>query len=240
VGVEFRVIKQKSSISQQVLDNIKESIMDGTLRPGDKLPALSEIAATMGVGISSVREAVKMLEILDILETKQGDGTFVASGIKENAFNALSLQFMLMPRCVEQLVEFRKMFETAFTHLAMENATPEDFMDLEEIVIAQEKKFKTDSPTEEDEKDFHLRVLRSTHNPYIIRMCEPMLELFLSTLPTSAQMLTKESVSKDHRKLLECMRSKNPEGINKVLKKSFDGWGERLNGTPYVEAEETV
>lgn len=240
MDLTFKSIKQKANLSQQVLENIKDSIMEGSLRPGDKLPALSEIAVKMGVGISSVREAVKMLEILDILETKQGDGTFVSSGIKETAFNALSLQFMLMRRSIPELVEFRNMFESAFTHLAMQNATPEDLTELEEIVLAQEQKFKTAAPTEWDEKDFHLRVLKSTHNPYIIRMCEPMLELFLSTLPASAEVLTKESVSRDHRKLLEAMRKKDLNGINKVLKKSFDGWGERLSGTPFAEQEEAV
>ena len=150
MDLTFKSIKQKANLSQQVLENIKDSIMEGSLRPGDKLPALSEIAVKMGVGISSVREAVKMLEILDILETKQGDGTFVSSGIKETAFNALSLQFMLMRRSIPELVEFRNMFESSFTHLAMQNATPEDLTELEEIVLAQEQKFKTAAPTEWD------------------------------------------------------------------------------------------
>ncbi|MDR1539061.1 MAG: GntR family transcriptional regulator [Clostridiales bacterium] len=233
----FKSLKQKSKISHLVLENIKNALMAGELLPGDKLPSLSEIASQMNVGISSVREAVKMLEVLDILQSRQGEGTFVSNGISDGAFNALSLQLMLMPRSIKDLVEFRRMYETAFTHLAAKNATEKDCNEIEKIVAEQEEKIKTAPLGEEDEWKFHYRVLASTHNPYIIRMGEPMLELFLSTIPVSAEVLTRRSIAEDHRRLLTCIKEGNLAGIDKVLKKSFDGWELRLSGIPFIEKE---
>ncbi|MDR1538520.1 MAG: GntR family transcriptional regulator [Clostridiales bacterium] len=231
----FKSLKQKSKLSHLVLENIKNALMAGDLHPGDKLPSLSVLASQMNVGISSVREAVKMLEVLDILESRQGEGTFVSNGISSRAFNAQSLQLILMPRSIKDLVEFRRMYETAFTHLAAENALRGDFEKLEEIVVEQEEKAKAAPLNEEDEWKFHFCVLESTHNPYIIRMGESMLELFLSTIPVSAEVLNSRSIAEDHRNLLTFLREKNIAGIDRVLKKSFDGWEQRLEGFPFYE-----
>ncbi|MDR1539832.1 MAG: GntR family transcriptional regulator [Clostridiales bacterium] len=231
----FRPLKQKSKLSQQVLENIKNALMAGDLHPGDKLPSLTELASQMNVGISSVREAVKMLEALDVLVSRQGEGTFVSGGLSEGAFNAQSLQLILMPRSVKDLVEFRRMYETAYTRLAVQNATEEDLAELDEIVSAQEAKSKTEELGEQDEWDFHFCVLQSTHSPYIVRMGESMLELFLSTMPVSAEVASSRSIAEDHRNLARYIREKNAEGIDKILKKSFDGWEQRLEGLPFVE-----
>jgi DNA-binding FadR family transcriptional regulator len=233
----FESIRSKSKLSQIVLENLKTALIDGKLKPGDKLPSISELASQMNVGISSVREAVKMLECLEILEIRQGDGTFVSSMLSESAFNALSLQLLLVPRSVKDLVEFRSLFETAFTHLAMQNAAPEDFEELDGIVAAQELKAETEPLGEQEEWEFHSRVLACTHNPYMIRVGRSMLEIFISTIPQCAEVVTKYSIAKDHRNLVNYMKAKNVAGVDKILKKSFDGWEQRLVGQPFFEPE---
>ena len=88
---EFKSVRTKTKLSHLVLDSLKSALISGKLKPGDKLPPLSDLAEQMEAGISSIREAVKLLEGLDILESRQGDGTFVSNGLSDNAFNALSL-----------------------------------------------------------------------------------------------------------------------------------------------------
>jgi GntR family transcriptional repressor for pyruvate dehydrogenase complex len=235
--LEFNSVGQKARLPQRVLENLKSALISGALKPGDKLPSISEMAAQMDVGISSVREAVKMLEVLGILESRQGSGTFVSPNISDSAFNVFSLQMLLMPRSVKDLVEFRRIYETVFTHLAASNIQPEDIEDIEKIVSNQElmAKSKTKAFGEKEEWDFHSRVLEATHNPYIISMGKAMLELFLSTLPQSAEVVSNFSIVTDHRNLFEYMKAKNYGGMDKILNKSFDGWEQRLLGIPFVE-----
>jgi DNA-binding FadR family transcriptional regulator len=140
-----------------------------------------------------------------------------------------------MPRSVKDLVEFRCIYETAFTHLAAKNALPEDLAALERIVTEQEARARAGPVGEQEEWEFHAHVLECTHNPYIIRTGKAMLELFLGTIPLSAGVMTPYSIAKDHRNLLESIKTQNIQGIDKVLKKSFDGWGQRLEGKPFVE-----
>lgn len=234
----FSSVQDRDKLSHLVLGSIKEALVQGRLKPGDKLPGLADMAAEMGVGISSVREAIKMLEALDIVESKQGKGVYVCSGLSAGAINPLSLQLILIPQSVEHLVQFREMYESAFTMLAMQMATPDDLRQMEQIVMDLEQKTKVQGANSEDEMIFHKCVLQCTHNPYIIRTGEAMLEVFLSTIPTCGGMADDSGIARDHRQIYESIRDKNYESLQKVLKKSFDGWGLRLSGQEYVEPTE--
>ena len=76
-GTIFSSVQDRDKLSHLVLNSIKEAVVQGRLKPGDKLPGLADMAEEMGVGISSVREAIKMLEALEVLESKQGKGVYV-------------------------------------------------------------------------------------------------------------------------------------------------------------------
>lgn len=67
------------SRTDEVVDGIKRMILDGTLHPGDRLPVEKELAAELGVSRGSLREGVRALSILGVLDTRQGDGTYVTS-----------------------------------------------------------------------------------------------------------------------------------------------------------------
>jgi GntR family transcriptional repressor for pyruvate dehydrogenase complex len=222
----------KEKITDQILGQVKESLLRGELKPGDRLPGASELAAKMGVGISSVREAIKMLESLGAVESRQGEGTFVCSTLREGAANAFEIQLALLPQTAEYLVEFREVFETAYTRLAVENVTNEDLTRLEGIVIALEEKMKyLSSETlveSQDELDFHRAVLYCTHNPYIIKIGEVSLDLFFDVLKDRLEPLKIIEAAKDHRDIYEAICHKDYSLLDKVFKKSFTWWSTRF------------
>jgi GntR family transcriptional repressor for pyruvate dehydrogenase complex len=225
-------IEKKEKVTDQVLAQIKDSLLKGELKPGDRLPGASELAAKMGVGISSVREAIKMLESLGAVEARQGEGPFVCNTLREGAANALEIQIMLLPQTAEYLVQFREMYETAYTYIAMDNATPEDLNNIETIVNALEDKIKRLSPDAfieaQDELVFHRSVLYCTHNPYIIKIGEVSLELFFDILRSRMTPLKIIEAAMDHRGIYEALRDKDPEKLEKVFQKCFTEWKRRF------------
>ncbi|MDR0562794.1 MAG: GntR family transcriptional regulator [Spirochaetaceae bacterium] len=227
-------IQKKEKITDQVLAQIKDAFMRGELKPGDRLPGASELAAKMGVGISSVREALKMLESLGAVEARQGEGTFVCNTLREGAANALAIQFMLLPQTAEYLAQFREIYETAYTHLAMANATPEDLAAVEAAVEALEEKVTVKSPEAlveaQDELDFHRSVLFCTHNPYIIKIGEVSLELFFEIVHARLAPLPIAEAAEDHRNIFSALKEKDCEKLRKVFKKSFPAWYARFMG----------
>ncbi|WP_077532697.1 FadR/GntR family transcriptional regulator [Massiliimalia massiliensis] len=229
-NLNFTTVKEKEKVSHLVLNSLKEALVRGQLEPGDRLPSMAELASDMGVGVSSVREAIKMLEALDVLKTKQGEGTFVNSDFGSGVINAFSLQLILLPRSVKELVEFRRMYETAYTMLAMEQATEKDLKIIENIVTDLENEIQYREPSSEDELRFHRAVLDCTHNIYVIKTGEGLLELFQSTIPKIGKVLNKYNIAQDHRQIYEALKNKNRESMNQVLQKSFSGWEVRLEG----------
>jgi GntR family transcriptional repressor for pyruvate dehydrogenase complex len=225
-------IQKKEKITDQVLTQIKDSLKKGELKPGDRLPGASELAAKMGVGISSVREAIKMLESLGAVEARQGEGTFVCDTLREGAANAFEIQLLLLPQTAEHLSQFRELYETAYTHLAMEKATPEDLQQVEAVVVALEEKVRNQTPdalTEaEDELNFHRSVLYCTHNPYVIKIGEVSLELFFEALQDRLAPLKSSEAAIDHRNILKALRNKDTNLLYQVFQKSFPAWYARL------------
>jgi GntR family transcriptional repressor for pyruvate dehydrogenase complex len=234
-------IRKKEKVTDLVLLQIKESIMRGELTPGDRLPGASELAGTLGVGISSVREAIKMLESMGAVESRQGEGTFVCDACHEGAVNAFEIQLMLLPRTAEYLVQFREMFETAYTQLAMSQATPEDLERVEAAVAALEQKVQEQNPDAlvevQDELNFHRSVLYCTHNPYVIKIGEVSLDLFFQVVQNRISPLNIANAAEDHRDIYESLKNKDADRLRQVLRKVFPLWYARFknNDTPQGE-----
>jgi len=225
-------IQKKEKVTDQILAQIKDALIRGELKPGDRIPGVIELAEKMGVGISSVREAIKMLESLGAVESRQGEGTFVCNSIREGAANAFEIQLALLPQTAEYLVEFREIYETVYTRLAMEHATPQDLADVEAAVITLEEKVKQNSPEAlveaQDELNFHRTVLYCSHNPYIIKIGEVALDLFFDILQERLEPLKVIEAAKDHRDIYEAIRHKDNASLEKVFKKSFTWWSTRF------------
>ena len=90
----FKPVRNKS-LSKMVMESIKEVLIQKTLKPGDRLPTETELCESLGVGKSSVREAIKMLEVLGVVETHQGEGTYISEKIPENSLNPLVFQLLI-------------------------------------------------------------------------------------------------------------------------------------------------
>jgi DNA-binding FadR family transcriptional regulator len=93
------------------MENIKHAILDGTIKPGDLLPSEAEMSEQMDVGKSSVREAIKMLSAMGVVESIQGEGTYVRSNVDDQGINPMVYQLVLMQGSNEQIFQLREMLE---------------------------------------------------------------------------------------------------------------------------------
>src|SRR3982751_5065448 len=98
---------------EQVADQIRKLVSSGTLKPGDLLPPERELATKLGVGRSSIRDAVRTLEVMGILEPRQGHGTVVRDLSADALVVPLSLVLTRKREMVSELLEVRRMLEPA-------------------------------------------------------------------------------------------------------------------------------
>ena len=209
------------------MNNIKNALIRGQLKPGDKLPSIADMAAEMNVGVSSVREAIKMLEALCVVESRHGERTVICTELKEDSINPLTFQLMILPKKSDELIEFREMFEASYTFMAMDNASDEDLEKIRIIVEEQVEKSKTQELDTLDEMNFHRAILCSTRNQYIRKIGETMLELLKATFVEQLVLASdyKEmTIVESHIMIYEALRDKDKRKLRDILDDSFRGW----------------
>ena len=125
----------RQSLSKMVVEKIKEGLISGEIVPGEYLPSENELTERLGVGKSSIREAIKMLEAMGVVEICKGNGSRVRTSVDSDIMNPLIFQLILQSKTEskEKLVEFRKMIEISGGILAIDNASEEDIRRLREV-----------------------------------------------------------------------------------------------------------
>ena len=149
-------------IYEEIAKQLKDNIVGGELQPGDKLPSTRELSELYGVGMSTVREALSALKAMGLVESRQGEGSYVKSS-SGNALPALDT-LLLNKQTIIELLEVRKSLETAVAGIAAEKRTEEDVQELRRIVTTMESCVGDEQAGELADIQFHQTLARATHN----------------------------------------------------------------------------
>src|SRR5579864_8894699 len=167
-----------SRLYEQIVEQIEDSILKGSLKPGDQLPAERDLAQRFGVSRTAVREAVKTLREKGLVEAYSGKGTFITNGTSQ----AIRQSFDRMMKFGQQegsaqLVEIREILEPEIAALAAGRATAQHLESLKEAV-AEMDRHKSDSEAFiEADLDFHLALADAAANPLIFSLIDPIVGL---------------------------------------------------------------
>lgn len=221
----------KGSVVDIVVEQIKSLILNGEIGPGDKIPTEIELMEQLDVGRNSVREAIKMLTALGILEVKRGQGTYVATTVKPSFFDPFIFSMMIEPRTNKELYEFRLMYDTMVGITAMNNGTEEEFAALEQNVATMESAYAASEHLDnmdyyaQMDIDFHRLLLDATHNPLIIRMGEAILGLFSKYIKKSiSQKGGIERSIRNHRNILMTLKDKDSSHVVQDIDSTLAEW----------------
>ena len=221
-------LKREGTLSQLVLESIQESIRDGEFRPGEALPSERELAERYGVGKSSIREAVKMLQVLGVVETAQGRGTYLRRSVGPQILRPLLLDMMLLRTSADELYEFRLFFDRAYIRLAASRATEELKRRAREAFEGLSRAQRESLPgAEEFDRDFHLAILEATGNEFIIKTGVMIMELCRPHMTKSSVMLD-ETALENHEKILEIFCSGKTDGLDEAVEKSMSAFRRTL------------
>ncbi len=210
---------QNRKVYEGILLQLHEIISRDRLRPGDKLPSERELSDQLGVGRSSVREALRALELLGLIETRRGEGTFLKH-YRHNRFIDILGQYMLRDyKTKKDIIEMRKILELDAVRLACNRATAKHFEEMEKILAAAwERVEKGEIPTEEDYL-FHRIICRSSRNSVLHRIWAPVVE-YSDNVRTDS--LSREGRARraliEHREIMEAIREGNEEKAVECMK----------------------
>jgi GntR family transcriptional repressor for pyruvate dehydrogenase complex len=198
---------QERKAYEGILLQIHEIVRRDNLRPGDKLPSERELSEQLGAGRSSVREALRALELLGLIETRRGEGTFLKHYRHNRLIDILGFFLLRDYKTKKDLVEMRKILEVEAVRLACRRATTKHFEEMERILAAADERLERgEVPTEEDYL-FHRIICRSSRNSILHRIWAPLVEY---SEGVRSESLSREGRARtalaEHRKIMEAIR----------------------------------
>lgn len=162
------------ALTDEAILKIKEMIVSGDLKPGDRLPPEKELGEALGLSRSSLREAVKALEIIRVLDVRRGDGTYVTSLSPSLLLDALSFVVDVhQDDSVLELFEVRRILEPAAAGLATPRMTGADIAHLRELLAQVDGAPSVDELVANDIV-FHRYICERSGNAYLTRMLDAL------------------------------------------------------------------
>lgn len=207
----------------QIIEEIKNIILMNNLLPGDTLPTENELTESLNVSKSSVREAIKILEAVGIVEIKRGCGTILSKNSSKGFMNVLFYQLLMKEVNKNEFADFRKMLESAYTEMAIHNITKLEIEEIEENLKEFRKKVYDQTISADDDIKFHTLILKATHNSIVISLGEAILLLFKEGIEKALKKNPLHALN-DHEIILQGIKEKNMDKIKECIKESVDMW----------------
>ena len=201
------------SVTDDAIDKIREHIVSGAWRPGDRLPKESELAAQLGLSRNSLREAVRALSQLRVLEVRQGDGTYVSSLEPDLLLESTGfVSHLLLGDTELELYEVRRILEAAAAALAASRIDAAEKVELTESLERMREATKLQELVEADVA-FHAVVAKAAGNPVLASLLAS-----LATKTMRARLWhgrtadgALDETRAEHRRIYEAIMASDPE-----------------------------
>lgn len=152
---------------QLVIDLVKEEVLHGNLRPGNRLPGERELAEQLGISRNSVREGLRILENMGVTSSQHGAGHYIALNFDESMTEMLSLIYTMKGMGRDDLNQFRYCLEREAMHLAVDYASEQ-----QKIMIGKHLEALLAAETEKDRYEhdmaLHMTLIEASRNDYLI------------------------------------------------------------------------
>jgi len=218
----FIPIKPKR-VAEEVVEQLKTLIFEGTLKPGVKLPAERELAKSLNVSRVSLREALNTLQGMGLLEIQQGNRTFVRPTTTRSIHDPLVSFAKSSPANVLQVLEIRKYLEMGSVSLAAERATSDEIARFEQIIREMEEDQKKNRLGAKTDLDFHAAIAEATHNQAYLHMMHTIYDLLQEELRFAwggvfRKKDRRKELFKQHKRIFKAIKERNPrKGAEETL-----------------------
>lgn len=216
--MDFKPIKTKKTY-EEIVEQFKDMVTRGVLKPGDRLPSERELAEKMQVARSVVREAFRALEAIGVIDIRPGGGTFVRTADPSFIINDISLKLMTGADSIRELVEVRKLLEIESAAMAAVRRTNAEIEIMEELVSQMKNPDVSPEAGVELDHSYHMAICSSTHNELLIRFMESISNTVFSLIEiTRENTRNYQQYVKDHEIILEAIKAKDENKAREAMR----------------------
>ena len=229
---------QVPRISDTIAATLEQRILEGSVKPGDRLPPERELAVDLGVSRPSLREAIQKLASNGMVHSRQGGGTYVTDVLESSFSDPWQDMMGKHPNLREDMLEFRRMLEGQAAEWAAERATEADIQRLEQTFSALMAAFQSDDAQQRSDADiaFHQAIGDAAHNVLIGHLSGALLGLMhdnirlnlgeLKGVPAASRLLMSQ-----HEAIYNAVRESKPQAARAAAETHIDFVRETLAQT---------
>lgn len=214
---------------EEIIEQLRRLITDGTLKVGDRLPSAKELSERFGVGRSTTREALSALKAMGLIDIRQGGGATVRATppvVSSREVDLPELQSLRVNRAtLLELLEARQSLEVSNAAIAADKRTDADLSALRELMAEMEQAIGDDAEGERTDLLFHLSLARMTHNSILVRLFESIMGHTESAIRDirRVELYASRSVAKrlyaEHLAIFEAVSGSDPEAAASCMKR---------------------
>jgi len=213
---------QTQKVYMKIVEQIRDLIKEGRLKPRDKLPSEHILAEKFGTSRPSVREALSALEILGITESRGGKGNFIRDDLSSPSYEQ-KFKELEEEESPFELLEARKAVETEIAGLAAEKATKEDIAAVQDSLDKMRSATTNISEVMEFDREFHINIAKAAHNGVLLSIMASLAEGLKEKLWINLKEKSwnipgcPERYLKEHAEILNAIKNKDNKDASKRM-----------------------
>lgn len=217
LGDSGHVLSEKEDVTQLLILRFQQLLSEGLLSPGTKLPPERELAADFGVARSSLRPALKVLEIMGVITQKVGDGSYLNKDASSVLAVPMEFLFLLDDTSVQELTEMRLMMEPALAAKAAERANAQHIALLRQAVTDLEHSKRDRVRLVASDLLFHRAIFQASGNRLAGRLFHTVHRAMLNMMMVTSQLVDLEHTLQFHQPILVAIEQRNPDLASRLM-----------------------
>lgn len=222
---------QPKKIYEEVSESILNRLKAGELKPGDKLESVEQLAKSFNVSRSAVREALSGLRAMDVIDVRQGEGTYITYFDAAKFSLPASAALLMQKENIRDLTQVRKILEVGAAGLAALHYREEDLENMREALQAMKDARDKEELGEQADLDFHLAIMNATQNEMLLNLLKSVADMTMELMRETRRLVlyTKEGSVKlynEHTLIYEAIKSRDSMLAKKYMTDHLDGVSE--------------
>ncbi|WP_102691650.1 FadR/GntR family transcriptional regulator [Rummeliibacillus pycnus] len=231
---------ERKKVADQVLEALIEMIKTGVFLPNTVLPTENELAKMFGVSRPPIREALKVLEVSGVIESRQGGRSWIKKVNLSDMMDPIKFEIVTRKQVIE-LLEFRKIIETNAAALAAKRRTENDMKNLDGK-LAEFKQIMDDQNAigYKEDFEFHHIIMQASKNSFIIETISNLADLHVRALEYSLSKnlgweKKRNDVYREHERIVKAIKDQNSEAAKEAMKIHLDNAMQKLQNLKLEE-----
>jgi GntR family transcriptional regulator, transcriptional repressor for pyruvate dehydrogenase complex len=223
---------QKDALSEKIVERLLDLIREKQLHPGDRLPPERELAPMMGVSRPSLREALRALSVMKVVENRQGSGTYITSLNPELFVNHLDFIFSVNDATFIDLFEARKIIEVGLVALAALAIKRDQFSRLEDCLERSAASVEQPDLFLQADLDLHTTIIEAANNRTLALFMKSITQINIASRQRTNEMPeVRRRVLRDHKAIVAALQKHDPEAAASAMRNHLAYVEDKLKST---------